>query len=819
MREFDQSQSWLDNSGKPLIGRLTFYKLHTSEKATIYNVNGTAIANPQFTNTIGQTVNQVFLDNDIDYTVSYEKYIGNGIMVDDEEPTNWEFQYSNDCTAIKVILEIDTDALQSVNVISDLRNLDPNTVATRGTGKYIELLGYNETLDKPIVYYKWNPTSIAADNGGSIIKVNDISTGRWELVNLFDNNGVDVRHFGVFGAASRSAATDNMSNMIYAASQYAQSIGKCLYFPNLSSLGMTWYKVNNLTLYKSIFEKDTRMFGNVGTNTTITVVGDNANLFVYSDSEYAAHFTINGEIVRTSYAQKSYNLINQTFNPSYKLIIDSPLNNDNSYSFSDIIVDVLVDTEWVTFTDCVINSIKHIGGSCSFAGNIRLTESMIVDGNTIPQSLDIDNNVILDINDWPTTAKWMMLKFKQNPDVIDFDGRDVPNTYKLEWKNNKVIKYKNGWFQSFDAYGKEVTFENCEGSFLIHRTDSAFIMTLKNSEMELFAASGANTLFNEIYLYNSTFNNTHTISVNKIYAENSTIDTGTITCNAEKGVVCKNCILKVVMTTKSISLTDCDVRENITDILNPYIVGCTIHKNIAQAVTSGTTINFTIMNNIFVDSGKHSLSTTVANSVVAGKWIGNSNTTNAHFISLTRTNFKPHETDHTYVYENNTGKNTLQKLSAKWNDNLTALGRNYTRPVAAKSFGLDVEDRAGANVKYWDYSYWGLYNDPSYYLTSFNMFTVGTSSVKIILKACGPDFINGHYYHTFTNALECSQNSGSYTDPLGQTYNMPAALVFAGGYTWKICRAEYFMRTQGEYLIEEFMESGTFNIRFEASPA
>ena len=88
MRQFDNRNSWLDNEGKPLIGRISFYKKDTSEYETITDVDGTSLSNPILTNTLGQTVVQVFLQDNKDYTINFEKYIGNGDYTQDEEITN-----------------------------------------------------------------------------------------------------------------------------------------------------------------------------------------------------------------------------------------------------------------------------------------------------------------------------------------------------------------------------------------------------------------------------------------------------------------------------------------------------------------------------------------------------------------------------------------------------------------------------------------------------------------------------------------------------------------------------------------------------------
>ena len=40
MRMFDNRNSWLDDEGKPLLGRVKFCKLHMTTLENIYNING-----------------------------------------------------------------------------------------------------------------------------------------------------------------------------------------------------------------------------------------------------------------------------------------------------------------------------------------------------------------------------------------------------------------------------------------------------------------------------------------------------------------------------------------------------------------------------------------------------------------------------------------------------------------------------------------------------------------------------------------------------------------------------------------------------------
>ena len=202
------------------------------------------LANPQYTNTLGQLMNQVFLA-DKDYTVRFEKYIGNGRMEDDDDQQNWLFVYSCDNLYNTFSIDVTSTNIQAVNNITELRSTNPYTVETRDNKQLIELLGYNTAGDKPAVRYVWNPNSVESDNGGSVIKVSGIATGRWELINDFNYiDGVDVRHFGVFGKDTLADVEPTMAAKLDMANTYAMGIGFPLYF-TANDGELTWYKINS----------------------------------------------------------------------------------------------------------------------------------------------------------------------------------------------------------------------------------------------------------------------------------------------------------------------------------------------------------------------------------------------------------------------------------------------------------------------------------------------------------------------------------------------------------------------------------------------
>ena len=72
MRPFDIKESWLDLDGKPLAGRVSFCRLHTTDLEDIYGSQGLPAENPVYTLVqTGQLSYQVFLKDHTDYTVRF----------------------------------------------------------------------------------------------------------------------------------------------------------------------------------------------------------------------------------------------------------------------------------------------------------------------------------------------------------------------------------------------------------------------------------------------------------------------------------------------------------------------------------------------------------------------------------------------------------------------------------------------------------------------------------------------------------------------------------------------------------------------------
>lgn len=641
MRMFDNRTSWLDNDGKPLAGRVRFCKLHTTEPEVIYNGAGLPLSNPVFTNTIGQLDTQVFLSDSVDYTVYFDKYVGSGDMMTDE--TGWLWQYTADDYWHTYGIEVEANSYQVVNTVADLRLLDPVTVEDRDGRKIVCLGGYNAVGDKPEVYYIWNASGRENDNGGNIISGS--IPGNWELLNTFGANGVDVRHFGVFGTATRQQATSLMSLRTGVANAYAVSIGLPLFFPSLD--GLTWYLIDNLNISGAIFAADTRVFGNTGTSSTITVYDESSKLNVYSDSSYRAVFTIAGGVVKTSWGENSDRCI---YNPTTRLVIDSDMAT-NQRSFSNIVVECRDYVSTCMFDNCEILSIGKLGDNTSFS-NCHLTEQMF-QTNTDFMSVTTNSSDVINIDEWPTTRKWLLLASHGGTAVLDFKGRTLDSTCYLGWIG--FAHYKNAVMNGYQVVQSSVAFSGCTGT--VSLTNQALSAITLEDCNGLALSVVDNNVDEYINATNSTFSfndNMYTkmMSLNRATAS-ITLSGGRYTTSQWFSAT-DSTLNAPVISTPSFTAKHCNINANITSRY-PVITDCTVAATIYQSATqAGQNLDFVIQRNVFESGAHHRVQGYDGNTLVVGKWIDNLGLGDSPIV-LVYDLLGDVDYQHTYVYTGNSG--------------------------------------------------------------------------------------------------------------------------------------------------------------------
>lgn len=803
MRAFDLRQSYFDLESTPLHGRVSFFKYGTTELENIYDENGTPLANPQYTNTIGQLDNQVFLKDNADYTIVFDKYVGNGDFQTD--PDGWLFQYSCADRWLVYELSVESDSLQSVNTIHDLAMLNPDEVADRDGEKVVALLGYDSVGDKATVYYQWDSESIDSDNGGSIIKVQNISTGRWLLLNTFNSiDGLDVRHFGVFGADSTSEASDTMSYKIQYASDYAQSIHVPLYFGSNGGQ-LTFYKLNNVNLYGALFAESTRIFGNTGTSSTITVMDPDTYLDAFSNANYKAQFTITGETVKTSWGVDTVNCI---FAPTYKLIVDSLVNTSNR-EWSNIVAEIFEDIENAQFDGCDIVSVGHLGNRCTFM-NCRLTESMFKSDVNLNTITVFDNDTI-DIEDWPTTHKWYALVQQLSSSAFDFKGRVVDSS--CENTNGQYIILRNAYFSGYEISQRNIELEYCNGRAILPTTVQSLSIA---GSVDLKFIDSDTTDVTTLAMRDSTVKFGHNVNFGSVSITNSVLDDSGITHSILSFDAKKSTISSHLSGGSTFSAVDCIFNGKIMYPSNPTLIRCDLYMGVYQTLMSGQELGFNIIGCSFWSGEGHVLKSTVPNALVVGQWIDNFSNIDHHFITIDRTNFDPDEQHHSYKYSGNNGPYVLQRDSASWSD-IVYIGPDYgaadiygaTQNKAlytAYTIGSGGNSAAALGYRGRQFANSGDVGgttDSSFYLTEFQLFTVGTQNLgdvtltmSMTSKKTQSMYIGGAIPLSYNELIPFQSTPVSLNEveklwfsSQSGTLGVPKGIMFYNAYTWRVTSA------------------------------
>lgn len=613
-RQFDNRQSFLDNEGNPLIGRISFYKFGTTEYEDIETADGTPLPNPIFTNTIGQSVNQVFLKDNKDYTVYFERYIGQGVFTDDPLIDNWEFQYSCVNLYDTFGISLNGNSVVAVDTIEDLKDFNPNMLGDRN---FIQVLGYNEIGDCEPVFYKWDSSSVENTNGGSIIGSDIIpGQGRWKLVDTF-NETFDVRHFGVFGAMTRTLASDSMGAQIGAAQNYANSIGVKLYFPAIDN-DVTWYNIKGVqAIGNGKFAENVWLFDDDNGTHYITCSSDSyVNLYGASD------YILQGELVKTSWAKDATKV---TYNPTTTLYFDSTVSTNNKTLTGKIVQASALITGW-TFDNCVLQVVGKIYDNCKLK-NCRVIEQYFADGVDV-DSIEVFNTDTIDIDDFQDTAFWVSLRSQVQSTTWDFKGRALGSD--VEINNIGTVDISNAYFNSgFVLKAVDITLRNCNGS--VSTISPLSNVTLIDSNVAF--SHYASQITGALSLNRSSISFGKNMTINTMVVKDSTINDLAYTYYLTASNV-TNSALNVAISTDT---SGCVMQDTV------------LAKDIQTGISGFAFTRCTF-------NGQHIINVYLVDSVISGIWntcIGNVN--NPITFNIISGNLATNESSHNYYYENNIG--------------------------------------------------------------------------------------------------------------------------------------------------------------------
>lgn len=413
MRQFDTYQSYLDNSGDPLVGRIRFCNLDGSP-ANIVDIDGNDLPNPMLTDSSGRTAHQVFLE-DIDYLVYFDKYVGHSVMTEDVEEDSWDCQGAavNRYNTLGVNVDVE-GGFQGVKTIEELKNLDPNV-----NSDIVMLLGYDAEGDKPSVMYRWVPTSTLPADGGAVIasSVPGVDSGKWVMIPAF--NYLDVRHFGAF-PSSTSVASARQRLAIQNASAYANKLGINLYFYGDNTKFN--YDVGGLTL-NNVDSSDKAVFFIDGDNDAIMSNVKKANCKGNIDEESTGKITLRGAELRTSYNMG--NTLSVVLEPSVRLVFDTEYSFRNGIEVNDVecVLEVDQDGTQSRYNNCTFSGKgKFKDETLMFFTGCELHQSMFENFTAGYMTI---TNCYTDFNAWSDKKKYIDFMIANGNTDIDLYGYEI----------------------------------------------------------------------------------------------------------------------------------------------------------------------------------------------------------------------------------------------------------------------------------------------------------------------------------------------------------------------------------------------------------
>ena len=464
MRAWDNWNSYLDNDGNLLHGKIRFCSQGTTDNIAIYNTDGIPVRNPEYTDSLGRTQYQVFMSSEVNATVYFYKYIGSGEMEqypgDDYDPTRWQLQYVADNIDAIDSINLTADTAVGVPNMSTLRELDPAEVPSVYGAKLCWLYGYYKSGDTSPVLYKWDSASSETDDAGSTIASNQVpGRGRWKLCSR--ELHFDVRHFGIFPTDDIYSTDYQYTSQLASCASYLDKEGLDAWFPSLND-NLSYYLFNGTNTFAikgDIYISDAvRMHCKTGTSGTIITCNDiyKDTPFLFVNTQQTGSATINANWINISWVGPG----TITGNSREGWVID-----DNSYvrHISNCKVKFLTNgNSSLQLTNCDIESDGKITGVITIE-NSELKTAWFSDSYNWANLRSYGNTIKL--SNCKDADTYITLKNKQNENSYgDLDGGTV---------NSKSLlgncKLSNATLNSCTLQGSS-TFHDVSGTVTISGT-------------------------------------------------------------------------------------------------------------------------------------------------------------------------------------------------------------------------------------------------------------------------------------------------------------------------------------------------------------
>lgn len=678
MRQLTAYASYCNNLGELLIGRARFCNLDGSPAQVFGIDNATqqviSLGSVVFTNSSGQLTPQVFLENH-DYLIFFDKYIGDGTMAEDDDPESWEEQGSARDYYNTLGVELLSPATRTIDTVADL-----HTSVPLGEDEIVLVYGYNSPGDKPPIFYQWDPVSTAQDDGGSVIKVDSVATGRW----VFQEppQKLDVRHFGAF-PSSGSIENPEQRYAIQRAGIYAYTHGCGLYF--YADQFAAFYDISGLTIHDVDCKSSARLYS-VDPNIKSYIIGIEQ---IFLGGSGTGRIELIAPTVRTSW-ENGYHYAD--LNPSEKLIVDAPLYGVPR-QWSGIIVEMGVYCgPNMTFDNCEIVSRGVISGNITLK-NIDIKTEWFADGYSWSNLSMIGCTVRLH-NCKDATTYVTLKNYNNEPDYGDLGEQTVTGVALLAG-----CVAENAYFVNVTIQGA-TELHNVTGTVL---TDANNLPQLNAVDCWLTFADAS-----DFTLTGLTLNRGAISASNKMFvtAENPTSAAPIIVTIKDAEI---NCEMEV-------SYAQLHLERNVVnyDILH---VG---QMNSIREIIVGNTFNAQLKISNFQETGLPPAG------VVHAVWKDNIGNVSDPLV-IDHAKIKTTDSEHGYVYEGNTG---TFKSSASAHYVIT-LGVAYNRETAA------ITDNTISKQDEWLILVSRMYDDGLVAKRGFppvEIFRVGTDSFAVNVR-------------------------------------------------------------------------------------
>lgn len=759
MRNFDNWIRYQDNDRNPLHGCIQFNVKDGNTVAPIYDSDGTPLANPQVTDTYGRTKHQVFVDTDV--AAYFYKYIGQGVWsgetdIDTSDVSKWALQYTSE-SILNVLSNIQSDTAVAIENIAALRAVNVDDVPDVNEQKVITLMGYFEQGDKEPINYIWNPESTEQDNGGSVIKSDNLITGRWIMVQPTEH--VDSRHFGAFPSNSM-----NMDDQTYQIGQlFAYCSNRSLRPFFNGSTDYRWFKFTNLNVNASAIDiSEGTRFMDLGNN-TINGEWNGDPFFNLSNTNVVA------KNVKTSWMAKSYT--------GYKNVLIDRVSSQKNWQDANVTI-TYSPCYGYNFNHCVLSENANIGSDNEHNVNntfinCKLNERMFITSGDYTVSLaGLTQGCQVDMDDFRNNM-WLYKEIRQTSDTDSFfDYRNFPNVGKpivnyvanaIQANTIWVTNLKNvmNTMYALDSLGGQVTtyyLENCVGYYSVPANVNIVAI---NSTLKLrpntntsFNIQGGSVEFDEYWSDNATINSVQLLNTT-LNAPSANIYTITnfgsrnSTVNAKLDVTASAAYYNTVISQDQqcayADVKDCNIG---TSFLLYGITGEDIQFPIYNELGEQTEVLHTTryVNGTFKDnfvSGQIVLGADNENSHYTANWLarGLSITNNTGLvpnpIAINRGASTHYEQYNIYEYKANKG-------TFPGHHSFTI---NYSGESRYQSLGTDaggIQLCWVGKIDNWIEPHTGEtgHTDPSIYLTEFTMFSIGTLGVRFKASTyCGSEAI------------------------------------------------------------------------------